>query len=181
MPGTYYVDIHREGYVRIEAQPMQIRRGVESQENLAMTEPLAEGVYRITMSWSDEKIGAVKDVDSYLSIPDASEPLGYKVKGLRYHGAFLDRDDTDWSGPETITIHNLQSGTYVYYVNNYNVRSDRQALGYSQVRVKLYKGQQLLQNFEVPAGSGLNYELFRIENGEVKVTGRFNDQLFMYR
>jgi hypothetical protein len=179
MPGTYYVDIKRDGYIRVDSQPVQIHRGQENSENISLSVPVADDAFRVTLSWTSEKAGAVRDVDSYLLIPGLSEPLSYQAKGREYSGAYLDRDDTNWIGPETVTIHHVYQGTYIYYVNNYNFRSDRSALGRSDVRVKLYKGQQLVQSFEVPPGVGLNYELFRIENAEVHVTGLYNDSLPM--
>jgi hypothetical protein len=179
LPGTYYVDVKRDGYIHVDSQPVQIRRGQESSENISLSEPVGDDAFRVTLSWTNEKPGAVRDVDSYLMIPGVLTPLSFQTKGYEYNGAFLDRDDTNWIGPETVTIHQVRQGTYIYYVNNFNLRTDRSALGRSDVRVKLYKGQQLVQSFEVPQGVGLSYELFRIENGEVRVTGLFNDNLPM--
>ncbi len=180
MPGTYYVDIRRDGYINVQNQPVKVNRGQESTENLSMSEPLEQGVYRITLSWTGEKAKTVKDVDSYLKIPGVQEPLSYKNEGKTYRGAHLDRDDTDWIGPETVTINDLNSGTYIYYVNNYNVRDDKQALGNSDIRVKLYEGDRLLKSFTVPQGTGVSYEIFRIIDEEIQVTGKFNDELKMH-
>ena len=180
LPGTYYVDITREGYINITDQTVRVNRGQDSNENISLSEPLENSVFRVTMSWSTQKPGAVRDVDSYLSIPGVSIPNSYNNKGRNYHGTYLDRDDTDWIGPETVTIHELKQGTYTYYVNNYSERGNISALGNSEVRVKLYKGENLLQSFQVPAGSGLNYELFKIVDGEVKVTGKYNSSLDMH-
>jgi len=173
LSGSYYIDIEKTGLIKINNQQIEIRRGQESTENLSLSQPLDEGVYRVTLSWTASKRGAVKDVDSYLKIPGVSTPLNYQRKRLNYHGAFLDRDDTDWVGPETTTINDLKRGTYVYYINNFSSRGDRQALGKSEARVKLYKGNQLLKSFTVPEGNGLDYELFKIVDGEVIETGRY--------
>ena len=180
LPGTYYVDIQRDGYINVQNQPVRVNRGQESRENLSMSEPLRDGVYRVTMSWTSQKAGAVRDVDSYLQIPGVSSPLSYTNKGRNYSGAHLDRDDTDWIGPETITIHDLKSGVYIYYVNNFDARNNQEALGNSDIRVKLYEGDKLLNSFSVPQGRGLSYEVFRIENGQVKITGQFNNNLKMH-
>ncbi|MCB0415239.1 MAG: carboxypeptidase regulatory-like domain-containing protein [Bdellovibrionales bacterium] len=180
LPGTYYVDIRRDGYINVQNQAVRVNRGQESRENLSLSEPLEDGVYRVTLSWTSQKANAVRDVDSYLQIPGVSEPLSFQNKQRAYHGAYLDRDDTDWIGPETITINDMKQGTYIYYVNNYDARNNKQALGNSDIRVKLYEGDRLLKSFTVPQGSGLSYEIFRIENGEVKLTGTFNDRLKMH-
>jgi|GEM_PF-2252742 len=179
LPGTYFVDINREGFIDVQNQPVRVNRGQESRENISMSEPLDEDVFRVTLSWTSEKAGAVADVDSYLKIPDMERPLNYSRKGTMYGGAFLDRDDRTWIGPETTTIHTLKTGTYIYYVNNYDTRQNLEALGNSDVRVRLYKGTQLINSFSVPQGTGLNYEIFRIEDGVVRATGTFNDNLRM--
>jgi hypothetical protein len=180
LPGQYFVDIRKPGRIDVRGQGVTVRQGVEAHENVALSQPLGEGVYRVTLSWCGEKADAVKDVDSYLLIPGNPNPLSYTNKQHEYDGAYLDRDDTDWIGPETITIHTLKQGTYRYYVNNYNVRNNLRALGNSEVRVKLYKGNTLLRDFSVPPGIGLSYELFRIENGQVREIGAYDANLPMH-
>jgi uncharacterized protein YfaP (DUF2135 family) len=39
--------------------------------------------------------------------------------------AYLDRDDTDSFGPETITVYNLIEGEYNYYVHHYENHSNK--------------------------------------------------------
>jgi hypothetical protein len=122
--------------------------------------------------------GGVKDVDSWLQIPGVRQPLGYTILRTNYHSAHLDRDDTDWNGPETITIYEAKPGTYVFWVNNYNFRNSSGAergLGNSSVRVEVYREDQLLKTYSVPRGTGLSYEVFRIVNGNLVDTGEFFD------
>ena len=177
-PGTYFIDFIKEGYINIQNQSIRVYQGQRLAENISMSQPLADDLtYRITLSWTTYKENAVRDVDSYLKIPQVVEPLNYRRKRQQYHGAYLDRDDVDWIGPETITISNLKRGTYIYYVNNFSKHYNEEALGNSNVRVRLYKGSELINTFSVPPGRGLNYELFRIEKGDIVVTGRFNDDL----
>lgn len=179
-PGSYYVDIKQEGYVVSQNQSVNVVIGSDTSENVSMTQPIGEGEFRITVSWTSEKKEAVQDVDSYLLIPGVGNPLSFHEKGREYHGAHLDRDDIDWIGPETITIFTLKSGTYTYYVNNYNYRANKQALGNSDIRVKVYQGNTMIRDYRVPQGHGINYELFKIVNGRIQDTGRFDDSLLMH-
>tara|TARA_B100000749_G_scaffold122825_1_gene93763 strand:- start:6213 stop:7538 length:1326 start_codon:yes stop_codon:yes gene_type:complete len=177
LPGSYYVDIRREGYINMTNQLVSVSRGQESSENLSMSEPVAEGSFRVTLAWTDEKANAVSDVDSYLKIPGVSRPLNYTLVRTDYHGSYLDIDERFWVGPETTTIHEVKQGTYIFYVDNYNNRNNRRALGNSNIRVTLYKGESVYGVYNVPQGEGLTYEVFRIIDGEVKVTGRYDDSL----
>lgn len=181
LPGSYLIDFEGENYIPVYGRETIAKAAESTQENLSMTGILAEGSVRVTMIWTREKNNAVKDVDSYLQISDVLYPLGYLFRGVEYHGAFLDRDDTDWMGPETITIHNISSEkTYHYYVNNYDVRSEEEFLGNSEVQVSVYKGANLVKEYKVPLGSGITYSVFRIENGVLVDTEYFDDGLIVY-
>jgi uncharacterized protein YfaP (DUF2135 family) len=138
-----------------------------------MTPPVVDGEYRVTVSWTNEKNGAVRDVDSYLLIPGVDTPLSYRNVRRDYAGSYLDRDDTDWIGPETVTIKALKSGTYSYYVNNFSERRDRFALGRSNIRVQVYEKSRMIGDYKVPEGEGFSYELFQIVDGRFQPTGRW--------
>ena len=144
-----------------------MRGGKAASQNFNLLDRAAAGSteYRVTLSWCDEKSGAVSDVDTYLSIPGASVPLYYSVKAKEYEGTHLDVDDTGWRGPETTTIKDLRRGTYVFYVNNYSGRTDLRALGRSEVTVQVYRGQQQVRSYRIGSGRGITYEVFRIEVG----------------
>jgi hypothetical protein len=177
-PGKYYLDVYREGFIDLKSQEVDVSVGRINNENRAISPPVGAGKFRIVMSWCNLKAGAVKDVDSYLAIPGTSIPLAYPNRGRQYFGAHLDRDDVDWSGPETITIHNITQGTYVYYVNNFDTRNNQTALGHSDIRVNVYKGSELVRTYSVPEGSGLDYEVFRIEDGQIVDVERYNSALY---
>lgn len=173
--GTYYVDLFLEGYARIEDQEVYTGLAeVSPPLNLPMSRPVGEGQIRIALSWTRQKGGAVKDVDSYLSIPGVRKEnaLSFHYKGKEYEGTFLDLDDTSWQGPETVTIRKMRPGRYVYYVNNYSVRSDCEALGRSGVRVTVTQGDRTLRTYLIEpndgrSGNGWTYRLFYIEGGQV--------------
>jgi len=179
-PGSYEVDVIRDGYVRSRGSQVAVTQGRIAQENTALTAPLGRGVYRITMSWTEGKAGAVRDVDSYLSIPGVADPLGFRLKAREYNGSHLDLDDVDWGGPETVTIREVKSGTYSYYVNNFSDRPSPSALGNSDIRVKVYFEGSMVGEYKVPPGTGRTYELFRIVDGRLQNVQRFNDSLRVY-
>ena len=79
------------------------------------------GEVRIILTWGSNPA----DMDSHLITPDidsVSYHISYSNRGSSDSAPFviLDVDDTDGFGPETITIKQLQSGSYVYYVHQYS-------------------------------------------------------------
>lgn len=167
----YYLDIILEGKIEIRGQPITLVLGNTVQENVALSEPVCDQCFRITTSWGGEKPNAVRDVDSYLRTPD---------NFVVYYGAhdsgdaFLDRDDRDWIGPETVTISGDLTGAFTYFVNNFSDRAGTTFLGNSEVITKVYKGARELRTYRVPQGEGINYVMFRIENGEIRDINQFS-------
>ena len=84
--------------------------------------PIPEpGEIRMVLNWGENP----SDLDSHLKTP--------QINGQRYHIMYsnrgssnsnpfvtLDVDDTDGYGPETITIKQTFSGTYLYYIYQYS-------------------------------------------------------------
>ena len=93
---------------------------------------------------------------------------GVALEGGRFHTYFsvqnysyndqlyvnLDLDDTDSYGPETTTIYKMVDGTYRFSVHDYSNKNSNNStlLSNSGAQVKIYKGSNLLQNFNVPSG-----------------------------
>lgn len=176
-PGTYAMDVRQNGYVISRNAHVEVSRGQVAQENVSLTQPLENGVYRITMSWTGPKSNAVRDVDSYLKIPGVVQPLYYGIPRQDYYGSHLDRDEQQWNGPETVTIKKVYAGTYRYFVNNYSHKESPYALGESAVRVQVYYGDRIIRSYAVPAGRGFSYELFRIVDGRLEDVENYDDSL----
>lgn len=177
-PGPYVVDFVKSGYFPIMNSPVTLPPGGFAILNQSMSQVLLDGDYRIVVTWTGIRIGAVADVDSYLTIPGSSVPAIYYGQQSA-DGADLDRDDTDWEGPETTTIRELRMGTYTFYVNNYNVRCQNRALGLSEVKINVYNRSGLIKTYTVPPGVGINYEAFHIVDGRLVDIERYNDSLWI--
>jgi hypothetical protein len=175
-PGSYTVNFSKSGFVGINGVPATISVGQVTSINESLSTVLTSGQIRIVMTWCAPKGGAVRDMDSYLSVPGYSMPIGYR--NLSEGGAELDHDMQNWYGPETITINNVASGTYTYYANNYSDRQNQQALGNSNVHVNVYQGSALIKSYDVPPGNGITYEVFQIVNGSIVDVTAYNDSLF---
>ena len=120
---------------------------------------------RIVLTWGENTI----DLDSHLIYADSHIFFGSKV-GVR---AWLDVDDTDSFGPETITIEKKIYGTnYTYAVHNFSYRvTNNTTLADSGAKVFVYVGRSLMKTYSVPSDErGTIWTVFRINND-----GNFED------
>jgi hypothetical protein len=103
------------------------------------------------------------DLDSHLLTPSGHH-IYYASRGSATSTPFatLDVDDVTGFGPETIFVHQAQSGTYRYFVRRY---SGAGTIAGSGAQVKLYKGTTLLGTFTAPStGSGDYWHVCTITN-----------------
>jgi len=81
--------------------------------------------------------------------------------------AFLDVDDTDGYGPETLTISKRHTGDkYVFAIHNYSAqgRYGTDALAKSGAKVFVYAGESLIKSYYVPTGKkGALWVLFALD------------------
>jgi tetratricopeptide (TPR) repeat protein len=119
---------------------------------------------RIVLSWGAQP----RDLDAHLFFGDGHVYFNNK-RGLN---AYLDVDDTDSYGPETITIEKIRPNeTYIYAVADYT-NSDvpsTYALSHSGAKVFVYAGRSLVKTYNVPQDlRGNVWTVFKIEpNGQI--------------
>ena len=127
----------------------------------------SDGNIRIVLTWGENPL----DLDSHLI---GRKPNGnyfdvyYSNKVYTYNGiamANLDVDDTSSYGPETETITSDLNGTYVYGIYDYSNggSSNSNKLSYSNCKITVYMGSQVVAIYNVPTGKiGTFWEVFRI-------------------
>lgn len=118
----------------------------------ALTGKLKNSQYRFVLTWGQRP----SDLDAHLVGPD----LTGKEFHISYHNMrswsgrhFLDVDDMDSFGPETITLNRLDDGVYEFFVHDFSNGFNPQSggLAASDAMVRLYREQELLAEFTVPA------------------------------
>lgn len=181
--GIYSVNFSLQGFNVLSNVPVKVKFNSYTEVNEALTPPTEEGAYRVVVTWCKYKSkGFVKDIDTYLQVPDrpANSPIAFFHK--KGEGVTIDHDETQWLGPETITIDHFLPGTYIYYVNNYNNRADAEALGNSNVHIVVYSGRNVIKQYDVSAGRGITWEAFRFVNGVLDDSRSqvYNDDLFVW-
>ena len=134
---------------------------------------LQDGEIRIVLTWGRNP----RDLDSHLTVPlsgGGSSHLAYYNMSVYDNGvlvAFLDVDDVDSYGPETITIyHSPPGGVFTYFVHDFTNRdrASSTALANSGANVKVYFGNNSMREFNVPPGIvGDTWYVFTLIDGEI--------------
>jgi hypothetical protein len=121
---------------------------------------------RIVLEWGPSP----RDLDLHL---EKISNYHISYQNMRNYGpenATLDRDDTSSYGPETITLGKIdRNAIYHLFVRDYsNGRSTTStALSQSNATIRVYSQNRLVNTFQVPAGRGTLWSVFRIERGGV--------------
>ncbi len=156
-PGTYQVSYRLEGYVPYTSEATEVREDgqlvtVSLSRMLEATEAGGREV-RIILNWGSRP-DQVRDADSHVACPCGKGQGHVYYQNRTHEGAEheveLDVDDTDWGGPETITLTRPVPGTYLYWVHDYS--GPPATLGASDVVVRVVIGSQEAGEFRVFKG-----------------------------
>lgn len=146
--GSHTLSAARNGYVSDE-KPASVTAGETTTVDFSLSPVQAPDQYRIVLEWGSQP----SDLDAHLWLPSGTPyHVYYDRKGSTNNcpNARLDIDDTTGGGPETVTIVDPFDGSYRYAVHKY--AGSNASLTSSQAVVKLYKGDALVQTFNVPSG-----------------------------
>ncbi len=145
--------------------------------HIALTPEIME--FRIILTWGKYPF----DLDAHLMGPKPDGSIfhiWWRNKILIDGKNFLDRDDQDSYGPETITIYKHAKGNYYYAVHNYSDRnqSNGAGLSYSSAHVDVYANKKLVASFDVPLDKRGNvWKVFTInEDNELIPINQFYDR-----
>lgn len=138
--------------------------------------------WRIVMSWTSEP----SDLDSHLTLPnqDNTSRLHVFYANDIVDGANLDLDDTDYNGPETITITSVaadRTGVFRYSVHDYtnSNSSTSTVLGNSGAKVVVYRGNYQVASYNVPHLPGTLWTVFEISDISTGIVTPVNSMTFV--
>jgi uncharacterized protein YfaP (DUF2135 family) len=129
--GLYTVEVLKSGFVT-NSVPVTVVAGSTSAVSISLAlANAAPGQIRVILNWN----ALPHDLDAHILVPTTptQTEVYYANPGSLTVAPFaqLDRDDTDWFGPETITIAApaltpppRYSGAYCYFVHNYSGSSN---------------------------------------------------------
>lgn len=178
--GNYTIHMEREGYVSAHFNVAVTKSG--STGNSVMTpdgsSAIELGDMRIILEWSEEP----KDLDSHLWGPTVDgtamyhtyfHDMSYEVGGVTY--AYLDRDDTDYEGPETTTVYDMTAnGVYSFYIHDYTNQDNPYStvMANSGAKVRVYMGEELIAQYHIPtSGVGTVWHVFDFDATTGTITG----------
>jgi hypothetical protein len=156
-PGTYEVSYRLEGYVPYTSGGTEVREEgqlitVSLSRLLEATESGGREV-RIILNWGSRP-DQVRDADSHIACPCGAADRHVYYQNRKHeaagHKVELDVDDTDWGGPETITLTRPAPGTYLYWVHDYS--GPPATLGASDVVVRVVIGAEEAGEFRIFKG-----------------------------
>lgn len=171
--GMYTIEVGGTGYQTGYFSAICLENTSTGNQNGTVTPLLDSNEIRIVLSWGSSP----SDLDSHLTGPIGGSSSRFHVyypssnRGSLTTApyAYLDRDDRDRYGPETITITEVFEGVYRYSVHNYSDRnsSSSDSLAYSSAHVDVYFGSDLWRSFDVPSQPGTLWTVFEYSDGEM--------------
>lgn len=133
---------------------VSISPGEEKSLDISLSPLITDAEMRIVLNWGFNP----EDLDIHLSVPKTEDEGPYHVyysdlgQMDSYPYAFLDHDDLENYGPETITIKQFVPGTYYFYVHRYSYDG---TLVESEAVVQIYDRTGLINTINVPTtGTG---------------------------
>ena len=155
--GTYEVTATISGYITLSRTI--VHNSALTTSEFALTEQLAQGQFRIVLSWGETPTDL--DAHFWTTVSEQVYEVYYGDQGVANEPPYviLDTDDQDGLGPETITMFQLSS-TGVFAVKNY---VGTPAITESNAQIEVYSTAGKIANFSVPTtGTGVWWYVFDI-------------------
>ena len=168
--GYHGVSVTAGGYYRYESY---VTFSLSETKNLdfSLSPEMTAGEMRLVLNWGSMP----RDLDLHVYTPaidGRNHEVYWNAVGSKTYApyVYLDHDDQDGFGPETITIAKPVSGVYRCYVENY---STSPTLSTSSGVVQIYTTDGLVQTVNVPgSGSGLYWYICDINGSTGAITVR---------
>ena len=156
------VRFSKKGYYSVKYD-VQFMAGSIFFNRFSVSEVLKPGRYRIVLDWGDNPT----DLDAHF-IKGTDYHISYRKMKNYKDKAWLDRDDRNGNGPETVTILNLDpQANYTYYVHDYTKSGN---LKKSRAHVYVYSDQGLEGSYSVPKSlKGDHWTVFKIAGGSITI------------
>lgn len=141
---------------------------------------MTKAKYRFVLSWGKSP----RDLDAHIlgPTPQGGEfHISYRTMKTWERRHFLDRDDTDGTGPETITLERLDPGTYTFAVHDYTNRTvpGSTKLSYSGAVVRVYRESTMIGEIFIREGRpGSVWRVFTLDGstGALSVSDTYRDE-----
>lgn len=173
--GTYTLVMRGAGYVQ-SARTVAVSGGATTvNADLTLSASADANQWRAVLTWT----AAGRDLDLYLTLPGAGTAR-QQVYFLRPGNcaaapfACLDRDAATAPGPETITISQLGTGLYRFYVQNYGAPSSAtdSTMMLSGAQLRIFRGATQVAAYFVPQQPGTLWTVAELDGATGTLTPR---------
>lgn len=171
--GNYTAEVFGSGFTPVFFSGRCLGGLNTPNQNMTVAPKSATDLVRIVLTWYTKQ-----DLDSHLTGPTGSGGRFHtwyadKIYSDSVTSASLDVDNTVAYGPETTTISLRTAGVYRFSVHDYTnlAATTSSALSRSGAQVRVYKGNALLQTFNVPPGrGGTLWTIFEMDGTTAAIT-----------
>jgi hypothetical protein len=163
--GWFTLEFSKEGFVTTEMD-FEIKLNNQFSNRFSVSPEMERGL-RVVLDWGERP----EDLDLHFEKQGGYHIAFWNTHSAEDGSAFLDRDDMQSYGPETITVEQIDSAAvYDIYVTDYT-NQDREAsraLSQSGAVVRIYRGDRLAEAFTVPPDRpGTTWRVCRIRGEEI--------------
>lgn len=173
--GTYTLVMRGAGYAQTSRTVTVSGGATTANVDLSLSASANANQWRVVLTW----VSAARDLDLYLTLPGtgtARQQIYFLQPGNCAAAPFacLDLDAATAPGPETITISQLGTGTYRFYVQNYNAPSSAadSTLMLSGAQVRVYRANALVATYPVPQQPGTLWTVAELDGAAGTLTPR---------
>lgn len=164
----------RDGYITSKVV-LDFQAGTIFINRFSISRKLPLDQVRIVLDWGNDP----PDLDAHL-VRRGQYHISYRHTKQLKDLAWLDRDDQDGQGPETITVSRLdKKGEYAFMVHDYTHRDDRSfgSFARSKARVAVFANDELAYQLIVPDGPGRVWHVLSISGGDIKIVNAMSDDI----
>lgn len=173
--GTYTLVMRSAGYAQ-SARTVAVSGGATTvNADLTLSASVNANQWRAVLTWT----ASGRDLDLYLTLPGAGttrQQVYFLQPGNCAAAPFacLDRDASAAPGPETITISQLGTGLYRFYVQNYNAPSSASdsTLMLSGAQLRIFRGATQVAAYSVPQQPGTLWTVAELDGATGTLTPR---------
>ena len=168
--GTYNFIVQHDDYV-LTKDSFEVFGGSIFFNKYSIPKKVEYQYIKIILDWGKNP----KDLDIHL-IKENGYHISFRDKKRSDDGTvWLDRDDMDSFGPETITITKLDNtAVYRCFVFNWSKQHETNGFSLSQsgARIRVYADNKFIRTYTVPAQErGVTWQVFGIQEGKFVTAG----------
>jgi hypothetical protein len=163
--GIYNLTFSKEGFITTPIE-FRVQLGMVVFNWFSISPGLEGNSFRFVLDWGERPA----DLDMHLEKREDYHISYRNMRNSADGSVNLDRDDRDGYGPETITLNRAEiQGVYDVYIIDYTNRNspNSQALSRSGATLRVYRGDRLTHTFHIPSGTGIRWNIFRLEKNQV--------------